>query len=192
MNLDFELPASIENPIKDGHSSQFAQCEAFMRRELPGRVRGELEVRIERALVPVEESLKQQLVGIVQDLQVKLFEEFRHAYRQENSARTDESRIAAAGATAVVMPNDSSQMLYSPFIQDDKGQGKDAVLPCPDNDAMETSDFGSAWSVSQPMDIALSSYPFILDDPSALLGDVTQTGGNWDSRWTNAMYSNWK
>lgn len=161
-----------------------------MRRELPGRVRGELEVRIERALIPVEESLKQQLVGIVQDLQVTLFEEFKQSYRHGDPIRTSGCEMAVSIAAAVV-PDDASQTVYNPLVQDDKGKGKDAIVPGPDNYVVETSNMDNVWSVSQPMGIALPSYPFIVDDTAAFLDSVTQEDGNWDSRWTNGAYSSW-
>lgn len=161
-----------------------------MRRELPGRVRNELEVRIERALVPMEESLKQQLVGIVQELQARLFEEFRQAYRQENSVRTNANEVAAGGA-ATEIPDDPSQMIYSPFTQDGGGKGTDVMVSHPDNQVGGNAGMGNAWSVSQPMDTALPSYPFMMDDSAAFLNDGTQEGGIWDSRWTNAAYSSW-
>lgn len=50
--------------------------EEFMRRELTKRVRAELEVRIEQQWIPVEESLKRQLVEMSHDIQLKLLEDF--------------------------------------------------------------------------------------------------------------------
>lgn len=153
-----------------------------MRRELPGRVRGELETRIERALVPLEESLKQQLVGIVQDLQVRLFEEFKLAYRQENLTRKD-GNVVSAGDTSGDVPDNLSQMVCSPVIQDS------VATPNPESYVLGNTCLGHIWGVSQPMDLALASYPFVMDDPAAFLDDVAQQGENWDSRWTDAAYN---
>lgn len=161
-----------------------------MRRELPGRMRGELEVRIERALIPVEESLKQQLVGIVQELQVRLFEEFKQNYRQANSAGAINNALAA-GDVAAETSSGPNQMLYSPATEDGKGKGKDVMIPFSDNHEVHKSSMEDVWGVSQPMDIALPSYPFIMDDPAAFLDDVAEEGGHWDSQWTNATYSTW-
>lgn len=76
------MPAPTENNFsKDNnnndHPSELAQYEAFMRAQLPKRVRRELEKRIEQQMAPIEEHIKAQLVDIVRDLQLKLLEEFR-------------------------------------------------------------------------------------------------------------------
>lgn len=171
--LDFEIPVSTEKSI-EGLSSELARCEAFMRRELPGRVRGELETRIERALVPVEESLKQQLVGIVQDLQVRLFEEFKLAYRQGILTRKD-GNVISAGDTSGGVPDNLSKIVCGPVIQDS------VAFPNPESYVLGNADMEESWGVSQPMDLVLASYPFAMDDPAAFLDDVTQQGENWDS-----------
>lgn len=186
---DFEIPASADIS-GEGPSSEFTRCEEFMRRELPGRVRNELEVRIERALVPMEENLKQQLVGIVQELQVRLFEEFKQAYRQESPMRANASEVAASGASANI-PDGPSQMEYSPFAQDDDGNGKDLMVSHPDDHTEGNAGMESARSVSQPMGIALPLYPFIMDDWAAVLNDGTHEDGHWESQWMNAAYSSW-
>ncbi|KAK1851388.1 hypothetical protein CCHR01_05965 [Colletotrichum chrysophilum] len=56
--------------------SAFARYERFLRRELPRKVRQELETRIEQALEPMEETLKSQIVDIVRDAQLSLFQSF--------------------------------------------------------------------------------------------------------------------
>lgn len=71
----FELPAAwgaeAGGQTPGSPASDITRYEEFLRRELPRRVRGELEVRIEHELGPVEESLKHQLVDIVRDMQRK-------------------------------------------------------------------------------------------------------------------------
>lgn len=172
----------------ESSASEFARCEAFMRRELPGRVRGELEARIERALAPVEENLKHQLVGIVQELQATLFEEFKQSSRQGHTQRTGDKQVIREGAVAET-PCACNQTIYSPLIQDNEGTKRDAMMPYPDV-LMDTAAMQDAWRVSQPVEVTLSSYPFIVDDSAAFLS-VAQNSGNWDSQWTDAAYRNW-
>ncbi|KAJ0110278.1 ankyrin protein [Diaporthe amygdali] len=51
--------------------------ERFLQRELPPRVRGQLERRIEAELVPIEDRLRVQIVETVRDTQVELFRLFK-------------------------------------------------------------------------------------------------------------------
>lgn len=53
------------------------EYETFLRREMPNRVRQQLELRIEDALNPIEEALRGQIVDIVRDVQMELFRSFR-------------------------------------------------------------------------------------------------------------------
>ncbi|PSR88575.1 hypothetical protein BD289DRAFT_482075 [Coniella lustricola] len=75
----YDIPALAEsNSSKDnGQPSELAQYEAFMRAQLPRRVRCELEQRIAQQLMPIEENLKAQLIDIVRDMQLRLLEEFK-------------------------------------------------------------------------------------------------------------------
>lgn len=68
MNLSNDPPAP---------SSELERYETYLRRELPGRVRRELETRIDQALSPLEDSLRSELIDIVRDLQLTLFEEYK-------------------------------------------------------------------------------------------------------------------
>ncbi|KAK5652662.1 hypothetical protein OQA88_10256 [Cercophora sp. LCS_1] len=56
---------------------EFVRYEQFLRRELPGRVRQELETRIDERLNPIEEGLRDELVEIVRDMQLQLFELYK-------------------------------------------------------------------------------------------------------------------
>ncbi|KAF0329289.1 hypothetical protein GQ607_003598 [Colletotrichum asianum] len=75
-------PEDIPSPYLDFGSnadgaeaeSAFARYERYLRRELPRKVRQELETRIEQALEPMEENLKSQVVDIVRDAQLSLFQ----------------------------------------------------------------------------------------------------------------------
>ncbi|KAL1861649.1 hypothetical protein Daus18300_008765 [Diaporthe australafricana] len=51
--------------------------ENFLQRELPLRVRGQLERRIEAELIPIEDRLRGQIVEIVRDTQIELFRLFK-------------------------------------------------------------------------------------------------------------------
>lgn len=53
------------------------EYENFLRHEMPDRVRHQLELRIEEALNPLEETLRGQIVDIVRDVQLELFQSFR-------------------------------------------------------------------------------------------------------------------
>lgn len=79
-HADFEVPS--------GQSSELVLYEDFMRRELAKRVRAELESRLEQQWIPIEESLKGQLVEISRDIQLKLLDEFK-MLRQKTSPSAD-------------------------------------------------------------------------------------------------------
>jgi hypothetical protein len=64
-----------------------ARYEQYLRRELPPAVRRELEYAVEREFSPIEEHLKSQLIDIVRDLQIQLFQTYT------------QTRLAASGAT---------------------------------------------------------------------------------------------
>lgn len=104
-----EDPAAIPSPyyeIQDNEvlssedpagqdASELERYESFLRRELPVHVRRELEVRINETLFPLEESLRGQLVDIVRDLQLNLFEVYK-ASRGGNSSTSDSNMGDAA------------------------------------------------------------------------------------------------
>lgn len=76
-NQDYDYPGTADAEQNGSPTSEFARYEEFLRRELPTRVRQQLEVRIEEALNPVEESLRGQIVDIVRDMQLQLFEMYK-------------------------------------------------------------------------------------------------------------------
>lgn len=81
---DYEYP---ESGVAVGSSPQteFARYEQFLRRELPTQVQGQLELFIEERLNPIEESLRSELVSIIRDTQIHLF----NTYRSLRSSTTD-------------------------------------------------------------------------------------------------------
>ncbi|KAJ2989203.1 hypothetical protein NUW58_g3592 [Xylaria curta] len=73
-HYEFQTPRDHGHPV-----DLMMEYEEYLQRELPLRVRQQLEVRVERALDPVEEALRGQLVEIVRDVQLELFQLFRSA-----------------------------------------------------------------------------------------------------------------
>ncbi|KAI0413265.1 hypothetical protein F5X98DRAFT_390999 [Xylaria grammica] len=80
---EIDIPSpyyEFQTPRDHGHPVDLmTEYEEYLQRELPLRVRQQLEVRVERALDPVEEALRGQLVEIVRDVQLELFQLFRSA-----------------------------------------------------------------------------------------------------------------
>jgi hypothetical protein len=69
-------------------SNELAHYERFLRRELPPAVRQELESAVEREFSPLEERLKSQLIDIVRDLQLQLFQSYTESRRAVVSVTT--------------------------------------------------------------------------------------------------------
>lgn len=79
MPEDYEFKTTTD----PGHPvDPLSEYEQFLRRELPDRVRQQLEVRIESALHPVEEALRGQIVDIVRDTQLDLFQSYMSSFAQ--------------------------------------------------------------------------------------------------------------
>jgi hypothetical protein len=64
---------------------ELSRYEQYLRRELPPAVRRELELALDRNLEPLEERLKAQLIEIVRDLQLQLFQ----SYTRHHSSTSD-------------------------------------------------------------------------------------------------------
>lgn len=62
-------------------SNELAQYEQYLRRELPPAVRRELEIAVKKEFSPLEERLKSQLINIVRDLQLQLFQSYTQSRR---------------------------------------------------------------------------------------------------------------
>lgn len=89
---DYEYAES--NVIADEPpETEFTRYEQFLRRELPAQVQRQLEIRIEERLNPIEESLRSELVGIIRDTQIHLF----NTYRSMRSSTTE--NVAAETGT---------------------------------------------------------------------------------------------
>lgn len=184
----FELPPAWGAASPAAQESDISRYEEFLRRELPRRVRGELEVRIEQELSPVEESLKRQLVDIVRDMQQRLFADFRGlqgeaAPPQGDDMAEDEEPGRICGG-------------------DVKGKGKATASESPEDLIVEASTSGASlddpiqetppittgWAASQPIDVYRQPQPFF-DDATRFDGvifDLGQSCGDWS--WADSGY----
>ena len=84
-----------------------AQYEADMNRELPRKVRKELEITIEKLVGPLEETLKNQLEGLIRDCQEKLSKEYE-CFKVSPSDRVADDSSAPAGPSGII---DSSNVI---------------------------------------------------------------------------------
>ncbi|KAI0096227.1 hypothetical protein GGR51DRAFT_543873 [Nemania sp. FL0031] len=86
------------------------EYEEYLQRELPPRVREQLEIRIEQALDPIEETLRGQIVEIVRDMQLELFRSFRSSIRQPYDTTTYRvERVEAEGRMGEQRPDETIQ-----------------------------------------------------------------------------------
>lgn len=187
----FELPPAWGGEL-GGHTpgsppTDFARYEEFLRRELPRRVRGELEVRIEHELSPVEESLKHQLVDIVRDMQQRLFADFRKM-QGDGASHTE-------GITG-------NEELGEDDGGDAKGKGRATALESPEELAVETSNSGASfddsihetppttadWATTQPIDVYRQSQQFLdgVANFNGVMFDLGQSCGDWS--WADSGY----
>jgi len=79
--VDYEYEQGAETDQATS-PSEIARYEQYLRRELPNRVRQALETRIDEALNPIEERLRDQIVEIVRDSQLHLFERYKSSRTQ--------------------------------------------------------------------------------------------------------------
>ena len=89
-----------------------AQYEAYMNRELPRKVRQELEIAIEKLVGPLEETLKNQLEGLIRNCQEKLSKEYEHS-KASSSDKTSDLSSALAGPSGVDESLEISNTLHS-------------------------------------------------------------------------------
>lgn len=184
----FELPPAWGAASPAAQESDISRYEEFLRRELPRRVRGELEVRIEQELSPVEESLKRQLVDIVRDMQQRLFADFRRLQGESAPPQGDD------------MAEDEEPGRIC--VGDVKGKGKATASESPEDLIVEASTSGASlddpvqetppittgWAPSQPIDVYRQPQPFF-DDATrfdGLIFDLGQSCGDWS--WADSGY----
>ncbi|KAF6802447.1 KilA-N domain-containing protein [Colletotrichum sojae] len=116
--------------------TEFTWYEQFLRRELPAQVQRQLELRIEERLNPIEESLRSELVGIIRDTQIHLFNTYRSMRSSRNQTagtdmaanvdmgaeRADSGSINAHEESRLAQAldfEDSLQTFYQPPLTDD-------------------------------------------------------------------------
>ncbi|KAH6655829.1 hypothetical protein BKA67DRAFT_250466 [Truncatella angustata] len=68
---EFKMPADLGHPL-----DPLTEYENFLQRELPTRVRQQLEGRIKQDMDHMEEAMRGQLVDIVRDMQLEIFRTF--------------------------------------------------------------------------------------------------------------------
>ncbi|KAF2790459.1 hypothetical protein K505DRAFT_364699 [Melanomma pulvis-pyrius CBS 109.77] len=174
LDVDWEKMYQKEKP-----SNELARYEQFLRRELPPAVRRELESAVEREFSPLEERLKSQLIEIVRDLQLQLFQSYTQTRRvatgtemapQSNSktrlgtaAAEDTVSLVAHEAPLVVdsdpelvtLENQLAAYEPAPPLQDSPAHDFEAVLFQFDNlaefedSAYESMFVGSVFSKSE-------------------------------------------
>ncbi|KAG8167489.1 hypothetical protein KVR01_003178 [Diaporthe batatas] len=184
----FELPPAwgveAAGQMPSSPASDITRYEEFLRRELPRRVRSELEVRIEHELSPVEESLKHQLVDIVRDMQQRLFADFRKL-QGDGTTQTE---------TTVELETESDGYV--------KGKGRAMALESPEDLAMETSTSGASFddpahetppivagrTPTLPIDVYRQSQPSLNStaDFNGVMFELGQGCGDWS--WADSGY----
>jgi hypothetical protein len=91
----------------EAEKAELGRYEEFLRQELPSKVRQALESRIEAAAPALlEESLKGQLVDIVHDLQLQLFQTYKATRSQAEVPQGD--AVGNAHASAHAQPTQPS------------------------------------------------------------------------------------
>jgi hypothetical protein len=70
--IDYEYTHAFSS-LSESPNSEFLRYEQFLRRELPIQVRRQFDIRIDERLNPLEESPRSELVEIVRDTQVHVF-----------------------------------------------------------------------------------------------------------------------
>jgi hypothetical protein len=137
-----------------------------LRRELPPAVRRELEIAVEKEFSPLEERLKSQLINIVRDLQLQLFQSYTQSRRvvaSDAPALDPTSAILAAGSSEnhmsdlpqIVIPeyqnttleNQLASFQPAPPLEDSTNVDFDAVLfKFDDLGGFEDSTYGSLFA----------------------------------------------
>jgi hypothetical protein len=187
----FELPLAWGGELggytPGSPASDIARYEEFLRRELPRRVRGELEVRIEHELSPVEESLKHQLVDIVRDMQQRLFADFRRLQGevppvppQNEEATGNEKPVGEDGGD--VKGKERATALESPedLVMETSTSGASS-----DGPAHETPAITAGWATAQPIDMYRQPQP-LLDGVPRFDGVIFDLGQDWS--WADSGY----
>ncbi|KAK4208954.1 hypothetical protein QBC37DRAFT_451480 [Rhypophila decipiens] len=97
-------PGDAEEDTAGQDSSELERYESFLRRELPVQVRRELEVRINESLSPLEESFRGQLVDIVRDVQLNLYESYKASRAENDVSQTNPEELTGSGMGVLQEP----------------------------------------------------------------------------------------
>ena len=89
--------------------SELVRYEELLRRELSSRVRQELEVRIEEAIAPVEETLRSQLVDIVHDMQLQLVDLYKCSRSNVSGSTASHEVLALTAGDIEQLPQTGPQ-----------------------------------------------------------------------------------
>ncbi|KAK2730011.1 hypothetical protein CKAH01_09920 [Colletotrichum kahawae] len=165
--------------------SAFARYERYLRRELPRKVRQELETRIEQALEPIKENLKSQIVDIVRDAQLSLFQSFVSS-NPDSAEPYNSNPMAECGSMAInhaAFDGQIEALRPLPYIDG----GFDGIClqfpPDPANYAFlgpeEASNFGQQPSTAslQPLGYNDLDSGYFSITPSTSLFDADSTNG---------------
>jgi hypothetical protein len=128
--LDYDYDRAADHlSQRSPNFAEFAHYEEFLSRELPPRVRRELEIAVEKELEPVEERIKSQVVDIVRNLQLKLFRSYQQSSKfpltsipesQEGTTlASGSSDVAGEGPGGGIAPsglNTAMEDLLAPFL----------------------------------------------------------------------------
>ncbi|KAK1984977.1 hypothetical protein LZ30DRAFT_709833 [Colletotrichum cereale] len=113
--------------------SEFSRYEQFLRRELPSHVQRQLELRIDERLNPIEESIRSELVDIIRDTQILLFNTYR-SLRSATPQASGGEPVQDAGADAERVAHrdeesaqveDDLRTFYQPPLMDNAGSFDD-------------------------------------------------------------------
>ncbi|WDK11026.1 hypothetical protein CGRA01v4_02305 [Colletotrichum graminicola] len=127
-------PTRLSSPsgptVDDSLETEFSRYEQFLRRELPSHVQRQLELCIEERLNPIEESLRSQLIGIIRDAQIQLFNTYRSLRSSPGGEPVQNESVDTEGV-AHMIDNESHQvedelrMFSQPPLMDEFGSFDD-------------------------------------------------------------------
>jgi hypothetical protein len=166
--------------------AELGRYEEFLRQELPGKVRQELENRIDALAPPaLEDALKGQLVNIVHDLQVQLFEAFKAsrssmATAPDSQGLKSELQLMPSAGGSTTSPSTGSTSLASPPASASQVGSPSSKTP----DAVNSLHLGSgpSWSESPNieeafMDFDGALFEFVMPPMSDFSGDSAGDSG---------------
>ena len=101
-------------------SDEFSRYEDYLNRELPRRVRSEVELAVQRASEPLEVLIKRQLPEIVRNCQTKLFQAYHQSLDSEQPSLPTKERAqdnpnqANCFESPTVLPNNRLAPFFVP------------------------------------------------------------------------------